>query len=146
MKKSFLDIYEFDDDRARLRFDVLEAWLSAAYWSPGIREPEIRKGAAGSALNLGCYLGASQVGYLRVASDKTRFGYIMDVYVDEPHRKKGLAGEMVRFAMAHPDLADVYLWLLATRDAQAVYGKVGFGPLPAPENWMIIRKEKARPA
>lgn len=144
MEKNYGE-YEIDDDFGRLDFGVLEAWLSKAYWSPNIREAEIRKGAENSAVNLGCYHGGKLVGYLRVASDKVRFGYIMDVYVEESHRRKGIAGEMVRCAMEHPDLKDVYLWLLATRDAQQVYSRVGFGPLPAPENWMIIRKEKNRP-
>jgi ribosomal protein S18 acetylase RimI-like enzyme len=145
MKKIFHDIYEFDDDILRLQYPVLEKWLSQAYWSPGIREAEIRQGAENSTLNLGCYAEGKQVGYLRVVSDKTRFAYLMDVYVDEAHRRQGMAEAMTRFAMEHPDLLDVYLWLLGTRDAQAVYAKVGFGPLPAPQNWMILRKEKIRP-
>ena len=136
--------YEIDDGFARLDFPSLERWLTAAYWSPGIRMPEILKGARNSALNLGCYRGGEQVGYLRVASDRTRFAYIMDVYVDEGHRKRGLARALVKTAMEHPDLADVYTWLLATRDAQAVYAQAGFGPLPEPGNWMILRKPKAR--
>lgn len=137
--------YEIDDDFGRLDFRVLERWLTVSYWSPGIRIPELLQGARNSAVNLGCYRGAEQVGYLRVASDKTRFAYIMDVYVDEAHRRKGLARALVAEARSHPDLADVYTWLLATRDAQAVYAQAGFGPLPVPGNWMIIRNEKVRP-
>lgn len=145
MRKTIHDGYEIDDCFGRLDFLRLESWLSAAYWSPGIRIPEILKGARNSALVLGCYQAGEQVGYLRVASDKTRFAYIMDVYVAEAHRRRGLARALTEAAMAHPDLADVYLWLLATRDAQPVYAQAGFGPLPEPGNWMIIRKEKARP-
>lgn len=87
--------YEIDDDFGRLDFRMLEGWLTASYWSPGIRLPEIVQGARNSALNLGCFWKGDgegkQVGYLRVASDKTRFAYIMDVYVDEAHRRRGLA-------------------------------------------------------
>ena len=141
--------YEIDDDFGRLDFRTLEGWLTASYWSPGNRIPEIVKGARNSALNLGCFWKGQgegkQIGYLRVASDRTRFAYIMDVYVDEAHRRRGLARALVAAAQSHPDLADVYTWLLATRDAQAVYARNGFGPLPVPENWMIIRKEKLRP-
>jgi GNAT superfamily N-acetyltransferase len=144
MQQAFLDAYVFDDDPDRLRFDVLEAWLTRTYWSPGIREEEIRKGARHSSLNVGCYAGTEQVGYMRVVSDKTRFGYIMDVYVEDAHRRQGIAQNMVRFAMEHPDLRDVYMWLLGTRDGHSVYAKVGFGPLPAPERWMVMRKEKNR--
>ncbi|MBW8888071.1 MAG: GNAT family N-acetyltransferase [Fibrobacteres bacterium] len=137
--------YEIDDDFGRLDFRVLEGWLTAAYWSPGIRMPEILQGARNSALNLGCYRGGEQVGYLRVASDRTRFAFIMDVYVDDAHRRRGLARTLVAAALSHPDLADVYHWALATRDAQPVYAQVGFGPLPVPGNWMNLRKEKIRP-
>ena len=145
MRTSASGDYEIDDDFGRLDFQVLERWLTATYWSPGIRIPELLKGARNSALNLGCYGGGEQVGYLRVASDRTRFAYIMDVYVEETHRRRGLARALVETAMSHPELSDVYQWALATRDAQAVYAQVGFGPLPAPGNWMILRKEKVRP-
>jgi GNAT superfamily N-acetyltransferase len=145
MLKAIQDGYEIDDDFGRLDFRALESWLTATYWSPGIRMPEILKGARNSALNLGCYRHGEQVGYLRVASDRTRFAYVMDVYVAEAHRGRGLARALTEAAMAHPDLADVYLWLLATRDAHPVYAKAGFVPLPEPANWMIIRKERARP-
>ena len=145
MKQVFLDRYEFDDDRNRLDYPVLEAWLGKTYWSPNIKAPEIERGAVNSALVAGCYAGGAQVGYLRVCSDKVRFAYIMDVYVDEAHRRRGIAENLVRFAMAHADLADVYLWLLATHDAHSVYRKAGFGPLPVPDFWMIQRKEKIRP-
>ena len=145
MKAMHGDGYEMDDDFGRLDFPRLEKWLSNTYWSPGIQVEEIFKGARNSAINLGCYRDGAQVGYLRVASDKTRFGYFMDVYVEETHRRRGLAQAMVRFVMEHPDFTDVYLWLLATHDAQGVYAKAGFGPLPVPANWMVLRKEKVRP-
>ena len=138
-------IYEIDDDPGRLDFDVLERWLSQTYWSPGIRKDEIRKAALNSTLAVGCYAGSGQVGTLRLVSDKTRFAYIMDVYVDGNHRNRGIARDMIRFAMERPDLRDVYQWLLATQDAHAVYRGLGFEPLPNPERWMILRKEKIRP-
>ena len=141
----YLDAYEFDDSLARLDFVMLEKWLSNAYWSPRIKQEEIRRGAIHSTSVAGCYWQGVQVGYLRLVSDKVRFGYLMDVYVEESHRRKGIAEHMVRFAIGHPDLTDVYMWLLATKDGHSVYAKAGFGPLPAPERWMILRKERERP-
>jgi GNAT superfamily N-acetyltransferase len=144
MKKKYLDTYEFDDDKGRLNLNLLEAWLSNTYWSPRIKRWEIQKGAENSTLVVGCYSGPEQVGYMRLVSDKTRFGYIMDVYVDELHRKKGIAQNMIHFAMDHPELKDVYQWVLATQDAHLVYEKLGFKPLSNPERWMILYKEKIR--
>jgi hypothetical protein len=37
---------------------------------------------------------------------------------------------------AHPDLQDLRRWLLATRDAHALYGRFGFAALKAPERFM----------
>ena len=95
----------------------------------------IKRGAANSALVLGAYVGTEQVGFLRVVSDKSRFAYICDVWVDEKHRGKGIARQMVSYALAHPDFSTVN-WLLATVDAHKVYSKLGFQALPNPERWM----------
>ena len=83
-------------------------------------------------------------GFLRVVSDKTRFAYILDVIVDENYRKQGIGQAMVRFLLNHPDLKDVYQWVLLTKDAHGVYKKVGFNPIADPEGWMEIRH--VRPA
>jgi GNAT superfamily N-acetyltransferase len=144
MKSRYLDIYEFDDDLGRLDYATLESWLTESYWSPRIKAAEIEKGAVNSTLVAGCYRDGRQVGYMRLISDKTRFGYIMDVYVAEAHRRKGIAENLVRFSMSRPDLADVYMWMLGTRDAHAVYRKAGFGAVTLPENLMILKKEKVR--
>jgi ribosomal protein S18 acetylase RimI-like enzyme len=76
-----------------------------------------------------------QVGYLRVISDKTRFAYLCDVWVETAHRRRGLARAMVRYAMEHPEFSTVK-WLLATLDAHAVYSTMGFSPLQEPQRWM----------
>jgi GNAT superfamily N-acetyltransferase len=144
MKAKIHGMYEIDDDIRRMNFDVLEKWLSQTYWSPRIGKEEIYKGAVNSTMVVGCYLGQEQVGYMRLISDKTRIGYIMDVYVELDHRNKGIARQMILFALNNPELKDVYQWLLATRDAHTVYSGIGFSPLPNPERWMMIKKEKVR--
>lgn len=142
MKTRFRDKYEIDDSLERIDFSVLEKWLSETWWSPGIGREEIIQGAQNSTIAVGCYSDEGQVGYLRVVSDRTRFAYFMDVFVDEDHRRKGIARAMMSFVIEHPDFKDVYQWLLATKDAHGVYAKLGFQPLPNPEAWMIIRKDR----
>ncbi len=117
--------------------------LKNAFWSRDISVEEIRKGARNSALVVAAYNSDGfVVGYLRVISDKTRFAYILDVYVHEEHRRRGIARAMVGFALNHPDLSDVYQWILITRDAHEVYRGVGFQPLPEPDKWMCIWKQR----
>ena len=136
--------YRISDDLQRIDFDKVTRWLAGTYWSPGIGRPEVEKGAKHSSLVIGAYdAQGRQVGYARVASDKTRFAYIMDVFVESSHRNQGIAQVILRFALNHPEYQSVYQWLLATRDAHSVYSKLEFKPLPYPDRWMILNKGRA---
>lgn len=117
--------------------------LSKAFWSPGIKIEEVKKGAANSALVVGAFTeGGRQVGYARVISDKTRFAYLCDVIVEEEYRKKGIGQDMVNHILTYEELKDVYQWLLITKDAHGVYEKSGFKPTSRPEGWMEIRQRR----
>jgi GNAT superfamily N-acetyltransferase len=129
----------------QMDFETVAAMLANAFWSPGIGLDEVKKGAANSALVVGAFVqGNRQVGYARAISDKTRFAYIADVYVDENYRMKGIGQNMMKYILAHNELKDVYQWLLITRDAHGVYRKVGFEAIAAPSSWMEIRKERPK--
>jgi ribosomal protein S18 acetylase RimI-like enzyme len=124
-------------------FGQVTRMLKNAWWSVGIKEEEVVKGAQNSALVVGAFTREGpQVGYARVISDKTRFAYILDVYVDENHRRKRIGQDMIKYTLNHPELKDVYQWLLISPDAQGVYGKVGFQQLSESGRWMEIRHER----
>lgn len=128
---------DISSDRDRLRMDDIEGMLAKTYWSPGITKNEIAQGIRNSALVVGAYGDdGRQVGFCRVISDRTRFAYLLDVVVAEDCRQQGIGQAMVRFAVTHPELRDVYQWLLKTSDAHGVYGKCGFSHLEDPERWM----------
>ena len=50
----------------------------------------------------------------------------MDLFVLEPYRGRGLGRRLIEAIMAHPDLRDVEGWMLATREAHAMYEPLGF--------------------
>jgi GNAT superfamily N-acetyltransferase len=120
-------------------FHDVHAMLVDAYWCKGTTIERVYKAAQGSTLVVGVFFGPKQVGYARVVSDRTTFGWICDVIVHEDHRGKGLGRAMVRYALEHPEHQGFRRWVLATQDAQAVYAEVGFEPLDQPERWMIYR-------
>ena len=83
------------------------------------------KGAKNSALLTGAFNSdGKQIGFARVISDKTRFAYIMDVVVDDVYRRQGIGQAMVNQILRHPELKDVYQWLLRTRDAHESMAKL----------------------
>lgn len=129
--------------KEKLQIGNIQEMLSNVFWSPGITENEILKGIKNSALAVGAYAeDGRQIGFLRVISDQVRFAYLLDVVVHDDFRRQGIGRKMVQFALTHPELKDVYQWLLVTRDAHGVYGKCGFEPLKNPEKWMSIIKPR----
>lgn len=127
------------DGMEKMDFIKITNMLSKAFWSEGINIDEVVKGASNSALVVGAFLDGEQIGYVRVISDKTRFAYITDVYVDEKYRKQGIGQKMIHYILSHDDLKDVYQWLLISKDAQEVYKKCGFNRTLRPLDWMEIR-------
>ncbi|MBN2440961.1 MAG: GNAT family N-acetyltransferase [Spirochaetales bacterium] len=140
---------DFNINQCEIRYDYenmdfvkVTKMLSCAFWSIDIKIEEVKQGASNSALLIGVFMKENQIGYARVISDKTRFAYIMDVYVDEHYRKRGIGQLMINSILTHEKLKDVYQWLLITKDAHGVYSKTGFKPLGTPDSWMEIRNKR----
>lgn len=142
MEETILNQCEVRFGFDNMDFNRVAEMLSEAFWSRGIKTEEVKQGAMNSALIQGVFLNQKQIAYSRVISDKTRFAYILDVYVDEQYRKNGIGQFMINNILGHDDLKDVYQWLLITKDAHGVYGKSGFKNIGRPEDWMEIRKER----
>jgi len=133
------------DGLDNMNFEIVTDLLSKSFWSPGITFEEVKKGAINSALVVGAFLqDQSQIGFARVISDKTRFAYILDVYVDDKYRRMGIGQRMMNYILSHDSLKDVYQWLLITSDAHGVYNKVGFKTISRPFDWMEIRNERPK--
>jgi uncharacterized membrane protein/predicted N-acetyltransferase YhbS len=129
------DGFVVSTDLARLRFDDVWAFITRSYWAEGISRARLR-GSMARSLCFGLYQGSAQIGFARVITDGERIAYLADVYVLEAYRGRGLGRWLVECVLAHPDLAGVGHWLLATRDAHALYRRFGFTPLPRPEIYM----------
>jgi GNAT superfamily N-acetyltransferase len=125
-------------------FEKITKMLSKAFWCEDIKIDEVKQGASNSALVIGVFYNDEQISYARVISDKTRFAYILDVYVDERYRKNGIGQLMINNILKHDNLKDVYQWVLLTKDAHGVYSKSGFKQLNKPGDWMEIRKERPK--
>jgi GNAT superfamily N-acetyltransferase len=131
------DGYLFSNDQARLQVPVIHGFLTDCYWAKGIPEETVRRSIA-SSLCFGVYAGPDQVGFARVITDRATFAYLGDVFVLEAHRGRGLAERLLRVILAFPDLQGLRRFLLGTRDAHALYTKVGFAAIAQPQIWMEI--------
>jgi GNAT superfamily N-acetyltransferase len=134
--------FELDDDPERVDVEAVHAFISErSYWGRGRSLEMQRRAIQGSAVVVGLYLGADQVGFARGVSDGATVGYLADVYVLEPFRGRGLGLELVREVVERGPCADVR-WLLHTGDAQELYAKLGFAEGPP----LYPLMERGRPA
>jgi N-acetylglutamate synthase-like GNAT family acetyltransferase len=130
--------YLISTDKSRLDMACIHDFLSNhSYWAKGISMETLRRSTE-HCMTFGVYHGKQQVGFARVISDYATFAYLADVFIVEAHRKKGLSKELIRFILAQPEFQGLRRFLLATRDAHALYASFGFEPLKNPELFMNI--------
>jgi len=134
----YRDGYTISTDKARLDLELIHDYLSnRSYWAQG-RPFEIVQRSVEHSLCFGVYQAEQQVGFARVVTDYVTFAWLCDVFVLESHRGQGLGKWLIECVAGHPDLLNLKLFLLATRDAHELYRRYGgFDTLPKPEKWMF---------
>jgi len=121
--------------RARLDLDVIHGFLARSYWAAGVPREVVAR-AIEHSLCFGLYERDAQVGFARLVTDYATFAHVMDVFVLERCRGRGLGKWLVEAMVACPELQGFRQWTLGTKDAHGLYRQFGFGPLAAPENRM----------
>lgn len=126
----------YSDSRDRLDIELIHRFLNAeSYWVPGIDRDVVERALAHSHC-FGVYRDGAQCAFARVVTDYAGFAYLADVFVVAAARGQGIGSALIDFVLAHPQLQRMRRFLLATRDAHALYARFGFEPLQAPERFM----------
>ncbi len=139
--------YLLSTDRARVDPAAVHKFLTEeSYWARGMTSEQLQR-ALENSLPIGIYAeDGTLAAFGRVVTDYAVFAYLRDVFTLPAHRGKGLACWLAREIRKHPELAAVTNWMLATRDAHAVYEKAGYRPAPHPEYYMTVpNNETQRP-
>lgn len=130
------DNFLISTDSELLDIGAIQRFLSEdSYWARERTLEQTEKAIANS-ICFGLYEQGHQVGFARVVTDKATFAYVGDVYVLEEFRGRGLSKWLMETITSHPELQNLRRWILATRDAHALYEKYGFHELVHPERWM----------
>jgi len=127
--------FTISDEPARLDRALIHRFLAGSYWAKGIPRDVVDRSIEGS-LAFGVYEGDAQVGFARAISDFATYAYVADVFVLESHRGRGLALWLMETMRAHPRLQGIRRWNLVTRDAHALYRRVGFRDVENPSRYM----------
>ena len=113
--------------------------LSGSYWAKNIPFATVKK-AVENSICFNVFIGAEQVAFARVISDRSTFAYLCDVIVSEKHQRKGIGKTLMQFIIAHPDLQGLRRFTLGTKDAHGLYEKFGFTSPKFPDRLMEINR------
>jgi GNAT superfamily N-acetyltransferase len=133
--------YVISTDKSKIDVEAVHDFLcNRSYWAKG-RSLERVKKSIDNSICFGMYdAGENMLGFARVVSDKVVFAYLMDLFIYEEYRGKGLGTKLVKHIVEYPDF-QVRLWFLGTKDAHGLYEKFGFSGLDHPERYMFKRDE-----
>ncbi len=130
------DNYLISTNKGKLDLFVIHRFLTNSYWSKGITIDKVKNTIDGS-LCFGVYDGKKQIGFARVVTDFTLFGYIADVFIIEEYRGRGLSKWLMESILEYPGIKEMRAIMLATKDAHGLYAKYGFKPLEEPQKYML---------
>lgn len=141
---------DVDDDDAYV--DQAVALLRPQYWNAGLPSEVISRAHHGSAAH-GAWVGAvnedgALVASARAISDGGKWACVFDVVVRDDVRGKGVGTAVVKLLLDHPRVRGARKVLLATRDAQAMYARLGFveKPMSRYTEMTLDRGPELRPA
>jgi GNAT superfamily N-acetyltransferase len=129
-------------DPRRLDLDVVHRFLVRSYWAEEIPRDVMERSIA-SSLPFGLYARSEQVGFARVLTDWAVFAMLMDVFVLDRCRGRGLGKWLVEVATSLPELGGLRRFMLATADAHELYRRFGFGEPERPD--LLMERVEAAP-
>lgn len=122
-------------DKKKLDVPFIQNFLKDIYWAAARTIEEVQT-TIDNSFCFGIYLDEKQIGFARVITDYVVFAYVMDVFITEEHRGKGYSSILVEAMINEPQLKEVKIWRLATKDAHFLYERFGFNQLAHPERMM----------
>jgi GNAT superfamily N-acetyltransferase len=136
---------EISTDQDRLDVAMIHAFLANdSYWVPGISRAGVEKCIKHS-LCFGVYAGGRQIAFARVVTDYVRFAHLLDVFVLQEFRGRGISKLLMSNILSHPELQTIARYTLGTQDAHGLYAQYGFTSLANPERQMELLRQKAPP-
>lgn len=120
---------------------AIHQFLTHSSWATGISLETVQL-SINNSLCFGLFKDDKQIGFARLVTDYTTFGYLCDVYVIEEWRNNKLSRWLVECCQQHPITQRLRRIMLVTSTASWLYQKMGYSPVNQ-ENfvWQIVRPD-----
>lgn len=122
--KKIKDNYYITDESSEVDIKSVKKLLAKTYWAEK-RSLAVIKKSINHSVCFSLYKDNQQIGFARMVTDYSTFGYLADVIIGEEHRGKGLGKWFVDTIINDKRWCGVFL-MLATKDAHKLYEKYGF--------------------
>ncbi len=135
------DGYVVTTDKNKLDIMIIQQFLTKSIWAEGVDKETVKLSIENS-LNFGLYKNTQQIGFARIVTDFTTFGYLSDVFILDDYRGLGLGRWLMTCCLEHPQIAQLRHIMLVTSMAPWLYEKMGYSPVNE-ENfvWQIVRPD-----
>src|SRR5438128_7913775 len=114
-------------DRQHLDHAAVLALLRTTYWG-GSLTPEVLARALQNSICFAIFDGPILIAFGRAVTDLATYAYWTDVVVAKAYRGQGIGRWLADTMLAHPELQGLRRVSLLTRDAAALYARLGFTP------------------
>ena len=102
MKEWIKDGFHISTNKSELDLPFIHEFLHRSYWVKGIAYDVVEKSIKGS-LCFGLYFKKNQIGFAQVITDGALFGYLLNVFVIEEYRGRGLSKWLMKCVLEHPE-------------------------------------------
>lgn len=81
-----------------------------------------------------------QVGFSRLITDYSAYGYLADVFIEKEFQRRGVGKLFMKALLEHESIAPIGRISLSTLDKHGFYEKIGFKKLKHPESQLELRR------
>jgi GNAT superfamily N-acetyltransferase len=110
-----------------------------SYWAKGIPFDLVDESLSHS-FCVGAFVHGAQVGFARLVTDYSTFGWLSDVYVLPEFRKRGISKLMLSHIMEQTWSKRLRRTMLNTSDGHGLYRQFGFKELAFPARIMEVHR------
>ena len=122
--------------KENMDIEMIHQYLSGeSYWAKGI-PLELVEESLSHSYCVGAFLDDRQIGFSRVITDYTTFGWLADVLVMPEFQGRGAAKKMLGHIIKQPWANRLRRMMLITRDAHKLYHEFEFRSLKNPDGVM----------
>jgi GNAT superfamily N-acetyltransferase len=126
------ELYLITDDQSRIQLDIVIKFLcEESSWAQDI-PPETIEVSILNSLCFSIFDDTKQIGFARVITDYSVFGYLEDVFINTAYRGAGIGQWLIDCILSHPNVKRLKTLMLTTEDAQGLYAKFGFTKVANP--------------